>query len=78
MNGTDIKKATTNKIKQVANAANNAANGNGSQKKKKSTGLKPIITTEDQQMPDAGQKPAKMNSSRYALIWMTDLQCALG
>ena len=65
MNGTDIKKVASNKIKQVANAANNAANGNGSQKKKKSTGLKPIITTEDQQMADASPKnAAKPNSAR--------------
>ena len=65
MNGSDIKKAASNKIKQVANAANNAANGNGSQKKKKGTGLKPIITTEDQQAADASPKTAiKMNSSK--------------
>ena len=66
MNGTDIKKAASNKIKQVASAANNATNGNGAQKKKKSTGLKPIITTEDQQMADAGHKHSKSSNSRYA------------
>lgn len=65
MNGSDIKKVASNKIKQVANAANNAANGNGTQKKKKGTGLKPIITTEDQQAADMSPKNAtKNNSSR--------------
>ena len=65
MNGSDIKKAASNKIKQVANAANNAANGNGSQKKKKGTGLKPIITTEDQQAADTSPKNAmKTNNSK--------------
>ena len=71
MNGAEIKKVASNKIKQVASAANNAANGTGSQKKKKSTGLKPIITTEDQQMADASPKNAtKLTNSRY------DLECA--
>lgn len=66
MNGADIKKVASNKIKQVATAANNAANGTGSQKKKKSTGLKPIITTEDQQMADVSPKNAtKLGNSRY-------------
>ena len=65
MNGSDIKKAASNKIKQVASAANNAANGNGTQRKKKGTGLKPIITTEDQQAADLSPKSVmKMNSSR--------------
>ncbi|KAL9125076.1 MAG: hypothetical protein Q9217_005670 [Psora testacea] len=66
MNGSDIKKAASNKIKQVANAANNAANGNGAQRKKKGTGLKPIITTEDQQAADAGPKSAMKLSSSNA------------
>lgn len=46
MNGGDIKKAAINKAKQVANAANNAANGNGGKKRRKGQDLKPIITTE--------------------------------
>ena len=35
MNGNDIKKAAINKAKQVATAANNAANGNGGKKRRK-------------------------------------------
>jgi hypothetical protein len=46
MNGGDIKKAAINKAKQVATAANNAANGNGGKKRRKGTDLKPIITTD--------------------------------
>ncbi|KAI4146807.1 MAG: hypothetical protein L6R39_003318 [Caloplaca ligustica] len=64
MNGNDIKKAAINKAKQVATAANNAANGNGGKKRRKGQDLKPIITTEDQQ--SAGSSPSsavKMNSS---------------
>lgn len=49
MNGGDIKKAAINKAKQVATAANNAANGNGGKKRRKGTDLKPIITTEGAQ-----------------------------
>lgn len=65
MNGSDIKKAASNKIKQVATAANNAANGNGAQKRRKGQGLKPIITTEDQQAAEASPKNSlKMNNSK--------------
>ena len=65
MNGSDIKKAAITKAKQVANVANNAANGNGAQKRRKGQGLKPIITTEDQQSADSNlQNIAKMNNSR--------------
>lgn len=65
MNGSDIKKAAITKAKQVANAANNAANGNGAQKRRKGQGLKPIITTEDQQNADSSpQSTSKMNNSR--------------
>ena len=46
MNGGDIKKAAINKAKQVANAANPAANGNGGKKRRKGGDLKPIITNE--------------------------------
>jgi serine/threonine-protein kinase SRPK3 len=53
MNGGDIKKAAINKAKQVANAANNAANGNGGKKRRKGQDLKPIITTEAQQAMDS-------------------------
>lgn len=53
MNGGDIKKAAINKAKQVANAANNAANGSGGKKRRKGQDLKPIITTEAQQAADA-------------------------
>jgi len=53
MNGGDIKKAAINKAKQVANAANNAANGNGGKKRRKGQDLKPIITTEGSQSVDA-------------------------
>ena len=65
MNGSDIKKAAITKAKQVANVANNAANGNGAQKRRKGQGLKPIITTEDQQNADSNSQSAtKMNNSR--------------
>ena len=68
MNGSDIKKAAITKAKQVANAANNAANGNGGQKRRKGQGLKPIITTEDQQNAETSPKSStKMNNSRSAL-----------
>ena len=53
MNGGDIKKAAINKAKQVATAANNAANGNGGKKRRKGTDLKPIITTEGPQSADS-------------------------
>ncbi len=53
MNGGDIKKAAINEAKQVANAANNAANGNGGKKRRKGQDLKPIITTEGSQSVDA-------------------------
>ena len=52
MNGGDIKKAAINKAKQVATAANNAANGNNGKKRRKGTDLKPIITTEGPQSTD--------------------------
>ncbi|MCJ1481302.1 serine/threonine protein kinase, CMGC group [Schaereria dolodes] len=53
MNGGDIKKAAINKAKQVATAANNAANGNGGKKRRKGTDLKPIITTDGTQSAEA-------------------------
>jgi len=65
MNGTDIKKAAISKAKQVATAANIAANGNGNKKRRKGGDLKPIITTEDQQATDSSPKSANnMNSAR--------------
>jgi serine/threonine-protein kinase SRPK3 len=51
MNGeVGVKKAALNKVKQVANAATNAAvaNGNGNNKKRRKD-LKPIIIGEKQQ-----------------------------
>ena len=60
MNGNDIKKAAINKAKQVATAANNAANGNGGKKRRKGQDLKPIITTEDQQGPNSSPNSVKM------------------
>ena len=66
MNGSDLKKAAITKAKQVAAVANNATNGNGAQKRRKGQGLKPIITTEDQQSAEAHSKgTAAMNNSRY-------------
>lgn len=63
MNGNDIKKAALSKAKQVATAANNAANGsNGGKKRRKGQDLKPIITTEDQQNANDSQgSTANMN-----------------
>lgn len=63
MNGGDIKKAAINKAKQVANAANNAANGNNGKKRRKGTDLKPIITTEDHQLADPS--PASASASNH-------------
>ena len=51
MNG-EVKKVV-NKAKQVANAAN----GNGTYKRRKGQDLKPIITTEKSQAQDAGATP---------------------
>jgi hypothetical protein len=53
MNGGEIKKVALNKAKQVAAAANVAANGNGGKKRRKGSDLKPIITTEGPQSADA-------------------------
>ena len=53
MNGGGIKKAAIDKAKQVATAANNAANGNGGKKRRKGTDLKPIITTDGVQSADS-------------------------
>ena len=65
MNGNDIKKAAINKAKQVATAANNAANGNGGKKRRKGQDLKPIITVDDQQPADGGaDTPTEVNNSR--------------
>ncbi len=64
MNGSDIKKAAINKAKQVASAANNAANGNGGKKRRKGQDLKPIITTEGQQSADASPQSAPIMNSR--------------
>ena len=65
MNGIEIKKAAISKAKQVATAANNAANGNGTKKRRKGGDLKPIITTEDQQAADSSpQSASNMNSAR--------------
>ncbi len=66
MNGSDIKKAAINKAKQVASAANNAANGNGGKKRRKGQDLKPIITTEGQQSADASPHSAPIMNSRLA------------
>lgn len=64
MNGSDIKKAAINKAKAVANAANNATNGNGGKKRRKGQDLKPIITTEGPQSADASPSSSvKMNNS---------------
>lgn len=65
MNGNDIKKAAINKAKQVATAANNAANGNGGKKRRKGQDLKPIITVEDQQQGDgSADTPTDVNNTR--------------
>ena len=65
MNGNDIKKAAINKAKQVATAANNAANGNGGKKRRKGQDLKPIITVDDPQQADGGaDTPTEVNNSR--------------
>lgn len=64
MNGSDIKKAAINKAKQVASAANNAANGNAGKKRRKGQDLKPIITTEGQQSADASPHSAPIMNSR--------------
>ena len=64
MNGSDIKKAAINKAKQVASAANNAANGNGGKKRRKGQDLKPIITTEGQKSAEASPHNAPIMNSR--------------
>lgn len=65
MNGSDIKKAAINKAKQVANAANNATNGNGGKKRRKGQDLKPIITTEASQSADPSpNNSVKMSNTR--------------
>ena len=65
MNGGDIKKAAINKAKQVATAANNAANGNGGKKRRKGTDLKPIITTDGTQSAEASPSaPVNPNNLR--------------
>ena len=65
MNGNDIKKAAIHKAKQVATAANNAANGNGGKKRRKGQDLKPIITVEGQQQADGdADTPTDGNRSR--------------
>lgn len=65
MNGNDIKKAAINKAKQVASAANNAANGNGGKKRRKGQDLKPIITTEGQQAAEQSPNSSvKMSTTR--------------
>lgn len=64
MNGSEIKKAAINKAKAVANAANNATNGNGGKKRRKGQDLKPIITTEAPHSTDASPSSSvKMNNS---------------
>ena len=68
MNGSDIKKAAINKAKQVASAANNAANGNGGKKRRKGQDLKPIITTEGQQSADASPQSAHIMNSRLVRL----------
>ena len=74
MNGADIKKAAISKAKQVATAANNAANGNGTKKRRKGGDLKPIITTEDQQAANSSPKSANtMNSARLVSLAVTSL-----
>ena len=67
MNGGDIKKAALNKAKQVASAANNAANGNGGKKRRKGGDLKPIITTEGQQSGDASPNSTGAHSTNNLL-----------
>ena len=65
MNGSEIKKAAINKAKQVANAANNATNGNGGKKRRKGQDLKPIITTEASKSADPSPNNSlKMNNTR--------------
>ncbi|KAI9695242.1 MAG: serine/threonine protein kinase, CMGC group [Bogoriella megaspora] len=62
MNGTDIKKAAINKVKQAATAA---TNGNGGKKRRKGQDLKPIITTEAQKSEDASPA-SSTNSHSYS------------
>ncbi|MCJ1356290.1 MAG: serine/threonine protein kinase, CMGC group [Icmadophila ericetorum] len=64
MNGGDIKKAAINKAKQVASAANSAANGNGGKKRRKGGDLKPIITTEGPQS-DQGSANSAVNTGNF-------------
>lgn len=71
MNGTGIKKAAVDKVKQVASAANNAANGNGAKKRKKGTDLKPIITTDGVQSADSSPiVSGNPNNLRLAAIFL--------
>ena len=65
MNGGDMKKAAINKAKQVATAANNAANGNGGKKRRKGQDLKPIITTDGPQSAEPSPSTT-VNSSNLA------------
>lgn len=63
MNGGDMKKAAINKAKQVATAANNAANGNGGKKRRKGQDLKPIITTDGPQSAEPSPNTTVNSSS---------------
>ncbi|KAI9732625.1 MAG: serine/threonine protein kinase, CMGC group [Cirrosporium novae-zelandiae] len=67
MNGGDIKKAAINKAKQVATAANHAANhatnGNNQKKRRKGQDLKPIITTEGQQNNSSSPNTTTSNTT---------------
>lgn len=69
MNGNEIKKAAISKAKQVATAANNAANGNGGKKRRKGQDLKPIITVEDQQPGEgSAETPTDVHHSRWVIL----------
>ena len=70
MNGGDIKKAAINKAKQVASAANSAANGNGGKKRRKGGDLKPIITTEGPQS-DQGSANSAVNTGNFGGGYVT-------
>lgn len=52
MNGSEIKKAVTNKAKQAVNAATSNGNSTNNGKKRRKQDLKPIITTEQQKMAE--------------------------
>jgi hypothetical protein len=68
MNGGDIKKAAINKAKQMASAANTAANGNGGKKRRKGADLKPIVTA-DTNTPQLASSSATSSQPTLVLFF---------